>query len=126
MRIIPAFLALSLALVAPAAAGSVNVEDVRAMAFDKGIVKIKEVELDDGIWEVEGTDASGHEIEMKVDAASGAILKLERDYRLALSPAPIASGRFAVGYRSINLFLPPWRPILSLSAQAGYGDKQPS
>ena len=24
------------------------------MAFDKGIVKIKEVELDDGIWEVEG------------------------------------------------------------------------
>ncbi len=79
MRFIPAFLALSFALVAPAAAGSVNVEDVRAMAFDKGIMKIKEVELDDGIWEVEGTDASGHEIEMKVDAASGAIVKLERD-----------------------------------------------
>lgn len=77
MRFIPAFLAVSLALVIPAAAGSVNVEDVRAMAFDKGIVKITEVELDDGIWE--GTDASGHEIEMKVDAASGAIVKLKRD-----------------------------------------------
>ena len=32
MRFIPAFLAVSLALVIPAAAGSVNVEDVRAMA----------------------------------------------------------------------------------------------
>ena len=79
MRFIPAFLALSFAVIAPAAAQAVNVEDVRAMAFDKGIVKITEVELDDGIWEVEGTDASGHEIEMKVDAASGAIVKLERD-----------------------------------------------
>ena len=43
MRFIPAFLAVSLALVIPAAAGSVNVEDVRAMAFDKGIVTIMEV-----------------------------------------------------------------------------------
>ena len=79
MRFIPAFLAVSLALVIPAAAGSVNVEDVRAIAFDKGIVTITEVELDDGIWEVEGTDASGHEIGMKVDATSGAIVKLKRD-----------------------------------------------
>jgi uncharacterized membrane protein YkoI len=49
------------------------------MAFDKGIVAIEEVKLKRGIWKIEGTDASGHEIEMKVDAASGAILKLERD-----------------------------------------------
>jgi hypothetical protein len=27
------------------------------MAFDKGIVKIKEVELHKGIWKVEGEDA---------------------------------------------------------------------
>jgi uncharacterized membrane protein YkoI len=79
MRFIPAFLAVSFALAAPAAAQPVTIEDVRAMAFDKGIVKITEVELDDGIWEVEGTDASGHEIELKVDAASGAIVKLKRD-----------------------------------------------
>ena len=49
------------------------------MAFDKGIVRIDEVELDDGVWEVEGTDASGHEIEMKIEAGSGQIIKLERD-----------------------------------------------
>jgi uncharacterized membrane protein YkoI len=77
MRFIPAVLVLSFALVGPAAAGPVSIEDVRAMAFDKGIVKIEEVELDDGIWEVEGYDTNGHEIEMKVDAASGSIVKLE-------------------------------------------------
>jgi uncharacterized membrane protein YkoI len=51
------------------------------MAFDKGIVKIKEVELHKGIWkgEGEGEDARGHEIKMKVDAWSGQIIKLKRD-----------------------------------------------
>jgi uncharacterized membrane protein YkoI len=60
-------------------AGRVTIEDARAMAFDKGIVKIEEIELDDGIWEIEGYDQSGQEIEMDVDAASGAIVKLKRD-----------------------------------------------
>jgi uncharacterized membrane protein YkoI len=79
MRIILAALALTLASAVLAAAGPVSIKDVRAMAFDKGIVKIDEVELDDGLWEVEGYDANGHEIEMKVDAASGNIVKIERD-----------------------------------------------
>ena len=79
MRAIPAFLAFSLGLAAPAAAQPVTIEEVRGMAFDKGIVKLEKVELDDGIWEVKGNDASGHEIEMKVEAGSGQIIKLERD-----------------------------------------------
>jgi uncharacterized membrane protein YkoI len=79
MRTVTAFLALSLALATPVSAQPVTTEDVRAMAFDKGIVRIDEVELDDGVWEVEGTDASGHEIEMKIEARSGQIIKLERD-----------------------------------------------
>jgi uncharacterized membrane protein YkoI len=80
MRRVPIFFALSLALPAAAiAAPPVSIEDVRFIAFDKGIVKLDNVELDDGIWEVEGEDAGGHEIEMKVDARSGQIIKLERD-----------------------------------------------
>ena len=79
MRAIFTFLAINLALAVPAAAQPVTIEDVRFMAFDKGIVKIEEVELDDGIWEVEGEDATGHEIEMKVEARSGRIIKLKRD-----------------------------------------------
>ena len=79
MRLASAFLILSLALAVPAAAEPVNIEQVRQMAFEKGIVKIEEVELDDGLWEVEGYDDSGHEIEMKVEAATGAIVKLSRN-----------------------------------------------
>jgi hypothetical protein len=71
--------ALSFALVAPAAAQPVGIDDVRAMAFDKGMVNIKEVELDDGIWEVKGYDATGHKLKMEVEAWSGAIVKLKRN-----------------------------------------------
>ena len=46
MRVVPAFLAMSLALATPAAAEPVTIEEVRGLAFDKGIVKIEEVELD--------------------------------------------------------------------------------
>jgi uncharacterized membrane protein YkoI len=79
MRTIPAFLAVSLALAAPASAQPVTIEDVRGIAFAKGIVQIEQVELDNGVWEVEGIDASGQEIEMKIEARSGQIIKLERD-----------------------------------------------
>jgi uncharacterized membrane protein YkoI len=60
-------------------AQGLTIEDVRGIAFAKGIVKIEQVELDDGVWEVEGIDASGQEIEMKIEAGSGQIIKLERD-----------------------------------------------
>jgi hypothetical protein len=81
MRLLPAVVAISFALAfaLPASAEPVGIDDVRVMAFGKGIVKIEEAELDDGIWEVEGYDASGHEIEMEVEAASGQILRLKRD-----------------------------------------------
>ncbi len=81
MRVIPALIALGfgLALATPAAAYRVSIDQVRDMAFDRGIVKIKEIELDDGIWEVEGKDARGRKIEMEVDARSGAIIKMKRD-----------------------------------------------
>jgi hypothetical protein len=78
MRIVPV-LAISLALALPAMAQPVSIDDVRAMAFDKGIVKIKEVELDDGIWEVKGFDSTGHKIKMEIEAWSGVIVKLKRD-----------------------------------------------
>ena len=64
-----------------ASAAFVDIETVRAMAFDRGIVKLEEIELHrkKGIWKVEGEDAYGHDIEMKVDALTGRIIKMERD-----------------------------------------------
>ncbi|HEU0017566.1 MAG TPA: PepSY domain-containing protein [Methyloceanibacter sp.] len=66
-------------LPAAAEADRLTLEDVRAMAFDKGIATIKEIELDDGIWEVEGRDDRGHKFKMKVDARSGEIVKMRRN-----------------------------------------------
>jgi uncharacterized membrane protein YkoI len=79
MRLLPIAFALGLALPTAALAAYVDIEQIRFMAFDKGIVKLDKVELDDGVWEVEGEDDRGREIEMKVDARSGRIIKLERD-----------------------------------------------
>lgn len=62
-----------------AAQSGPSIEDVRAMAFEKGIVSISEIELDDGIWEIDGTDGEGRAIEMKVDARSGETVKMERN-----------------------------------------------
>jgi uncharacterized membrane protein YkoI len=64
----------------PVQAGArLTIEEVRAMAFAKGIATIKEIELDDGIWEVEGRDDGGHKIEVEVDARSGEIVKMRRN-----------------------------------------------
>jgi uncharacterized membrane protein YkoI len=82
MRLMPIVLASALALTAlPAAAAYVDIETVRAMAFDRGIVRLDEIELHRkrGVWEVEGEDAYGNDIEMKVDAFTGRIIKMERD-----------------------------------------------
>ena len=69
----------SVVLPLPASARYLTAEEVRFIAFSKGIVRIEEIELDDGVWEVEGDDATGHEIEIRIDAASGAIIKIRRD-----------------------------------------------
>ncbi|MGA7373540.1 MAG: PepSY domain-containing protein [Methyloceanibacter sp.] len=66
------FLVSAALLPAAAAAQHLTIEDVRTMALGKG-------ELDHGIWEVRGSDASGQKIEMKVDAESGEIVKMRRN-----------------------------------------------
>jgi uncharacterized membrane protein YkoI len=78
----PVVLAVALGTAAtPALAAYVDIETVRDMAFERGIVKLEEIELRErkGVWKVEGEDAYGHEIEMEVDARTGRIIRMERD-----------------------------------------------
>jgi len=82
MRLMTVVLGIALGLaVTPAFARFVDIETVRGMAFDRGFVRIEEIELKRkrGIWKVEGEDAYGHDLEMKVDAYTGRIIKMERD-----------------------------------------------
>jgi uncharacterized membrane protein YkoI len=71
----------TLSAAAPPASGAqhLTIDDVRNMAIDRGVATIKEIELDHGIWEVQGRDAGGHKIEMKVDASRGEIIKMRRN-----------------------------------------------
>jgi uncharacterized membrane protein YkoI len=65
---------------APAAPSmQVTAEQARAIAANNGIVRITEIELDDGKWEIEGRDQSDREIEIDIDARTGAILKKKSD-----------------------------------------------
>ena len=66
-------------LTTSAGAQHLTIDDVRNMALARGVATIKEIELDHGIWEVQGRDARGHKIEMKVDALSGEIVKMRRN-----------------------------------------------
>jgi uncharacterized membrane protein YkoI len=72
------FLCLPALALPAAAAGRLTVDEVRDMAFAKGVVTIKEIELDHGVWEARGRGADGHKIEIEVDASSGEIVKIKR------------------------------------------------
>jgi hypothetical protein len=81
MRFLPVLFAASLLFAVPASARPpVSIDEVRGMAFARGIVTIKDVDLDDGVWEVVGFDSYGAKIKMWVDAYSGAIIKMKRKF----------------------------------------------
>jgi uncharacterized membrane protein YkoI len=59
--------------------GGISMDEARRIALQYGIVKIEDIELDDGNWEIEGRDISGREREIEIDARSGKIIKIETD-----------------------------------------------
>jgi uncharacterized membrane protein YkoI len=59
--------------------GPVHAEQAIEIARGVGVVLITELECDDGVWEVEGHDARGREIEVEIDPRTGQVLKVERD-----------------------------------------------
>ncbi len=57
----------------------ISMEDARRIATENGVARIEEIKLDDGQWKVEGRDSLGSEIEIKLRASDGTIIKLERE-----------------------------------------------
>jgi hypothetical protein len=66
----------------------ITMEDARRIATENGVARIEEIAFDDGQWKVEGRDSLGSEIEIKLRASDGAIMKLERE-----RPASAKAGR---------------------------------
>jgi len=84
--ILPALAALAACLGGPALAdradrcrGPVTAERAIQIAREAGVATVREVECDDGVWEVDGRDAAGREIEVEIDPQSGRVLKVDRD-----------------------------------------------
>jgi uncharacterized membrane protein YkoI len=50
-----------------------------AIAATVGLVRVEEVDCDDGEWEVEGWNAAGREMEVEIDARTGQIIEVEYD-----------------------------------------------
>jgi uncharacterized membrane protein YkoI len=60
-------------------APAISIEQATKMARDAGLATIREIELDDGKWEIEGRTQAGERRELHIDATSGKTLRNERD-----------------------------------------------
>lgn len=74
----------------PAGAGApaISMDEARRIANENGMVRIEEISLDDGKWEIEGRDAAGAEIEIDLRATDGTVIKMERDRPAAADVRP--------------------------------------
>ncbi len=52
-------------------------ERARAIAEEQGVARVREIESRRGLWKVEGYTEEGVEIEVEIDAESGAVVKRE-------------------------------------------------
>ncbi len=66
----------------------VTMDDARRIAAEHGVVRVEEIKLDNGRWEIEGRDALGAEIEIELSARDGSVVKIERE-----RPASAALGQ---------------------------------
>ena len=64
---------------APGAGPAISLDQARRIAADHGVVRIHEIELDDGLWEIEGRDAAGAEIELDLRASDGSVVKIRQE-----------------------------------------------
>lgn len=56
----------------------ISMEDAREAVEDAGYTRISGMEFDDGAWEVEAHDSEGRAVDVKVDATTGEIIKIDR------------------------------------------------
>ena len=56
----------------------ITVDEARDIALVDGVVAIRKIEFDEGLWKIYGRDAAGRRVEMKIDPRSGQIAQLER------------------------------------------------
>ena len=53
--------------------------DVRARLSAAGYTNVHDVDYEGGIWNAEGDDPAGRDVELKIDPASGKVIGKEKD-----------------------------------------------
>ena len=89
MRIIPRLAVFGVLVLSPAAAmawvwpfapPSLPEEAARSIAMQNGVANVIDIDgTIDADWQIEGTDAWGHEVELTIDGTTGAIERAELD-----------------------------------------------
>ena len=57
-----------------------SVADVQAIAVQYGVAVFYRVRLDEGVWKVEGRDLNGQYVFMRIDPATGQVVRMDRGW----------------------------------------------
>jgi hypothetical protein len=85
-----------------ASSAALPVDQATARVSAAGYTPTGDVELDDGVYEIEATDASGRRIEVHVDAGTGEILSPLQPGQVALTIDQIRAGLARAGYADVR------------------------
>ena len=58
----------------------VSSADAQVIAGQNGVAVIYRLRLDDGLWKIEGRDADGRYVYMRIDPRTGDVVRLERGW----------------------------------------------
>ena len=67
---------------------AISMDDARRIANEHGLVRVEQIKLDDGKWQIEGRDSTGADIEIKLRANDGTVIKMERDRPASAAAKP--------------------------------------
>jgi len=81
-------------------AGNLSTTDVIRLVEGAGYSNVREIEFDDGLWDVEATAADGRSVDLKIDPANGEII--DPFAAPSLSAADIASRLQSQGFSNVR------------------------
>lgn len=98
-------LAIALAVVAGTSfaqnpAGNLTTTDVIQLVERAGYTHVRDVEFDDGLWDVEATTADGRSVDLKIDPDNGEII--DPFAAPSLSAADVASRLQSQGFSNVR------------------------
>lgn len=95
-------IALGLGAVGIAAANALSPDDALARASAAGYTATGEIDLDDGVYEIDARDRDGRLVEVHLDAASGEILSPLQPGQVALTADEIRNRLALAGYAEVR------------------------